>query len=399
MKSEKKRILVVIPTSTLTQRRLLEGLLTYAHASAPGRWQFHLDLRDLNRQRLKNLASWDCAGIVAYILSPREREDFLATGLPSVFIEPTLTAPLKGLPRNVVQFVNDHTAEGATAADYFLRRGYASFAFIGTSKPTPWSDARARGFARRLAADGFAPVPYPPLSPAEQNDFALESRRLVRWLRSLPKRTAVFCVHDRRAQQVIATAAAAGLRVPDDLAVLGVDNDELLCELTVPAISSIPVDDRTRGGEVGRALDDLLAGRPQKRSRLTRHETVVTRASTDALAVADPFVARALSYARTRFRERPTLAELARAAGCSKTHLNLLARRTLGRTIAAEMTHLRLEAAIEQLADPARSVEETAQACGFCSASHLAMRLKAETGRSPGDFRRGRPVAGPHGRT
>ena len=388
MKTEKRRILAVIPTSTLTQRQLLEGLLAYAHRFAHGQWQFHLDLRDLNQQRLKNLASWDCAAIVAYILSKRERDNFLATGLPAVFIEPTLTKPLKGLPRNIVQFVNDHSAEGETAADYFLRRGFTSFAFIGTSKSTPWSDARERGFARRLSEEGFKVHPYPKLTPQEQNDFALESRRLVRWLRALAPRTAIFCVHDRRAQQVIATATATGLRVPDDLAVLGVDNDELLCELTVPAISSIPVDDRARGEEVGRSLDNLLAHRPQKRSHLTRHTAVITRTSTDTLAISDPFVSRALSYARAHFHDHPTLEELAAAAGCSKTYLNLLARRTLGRTIKEELTNLQIEAAVELLANSRSSVEEVAQHCGFCNASHLAMRLKAEKGHSPSEYRR-----------
>ena len=101
---EQKRILVVIPTSTLTQRQLLEGLLEYAHESASSPWQFHLDLRDLNRQHLKDLKSWNCSGIIAYILSDRERQDFIATGLPAVFIEPTLSAPLPHMPRQRFHF-------------------------------------------------------------------------------------------------------------------------------------------------------------------------------------------------------------------------------------------------------------------------------------------------------
>ena len=92
--ANERRILVVIPTSTLTQRQLLEGLLEYAHRSSPGEWQFHLDLHDLNRQHVKSLRSWGCNGIIAYILSPRERRDFIASGLPAVFIEPLLSEPL-----------------------------------------------------------------------------------------------------------------------------------------------------------------------------------------------------------------------------------------------------------------------------------------------------------------
>ena len=384
---EQKRILVVIPTSTLTQRQLLEGLLKYAHESATDTWQFHLDLHDLNRQHLKDLKSWNCRGIIAYILNDRERRDFIATGLPSVFIEPTLSRPLPHRPRNVVTFINDHAEEGRTAARYFIERRYRSFAYIGTAKPTFWGDERMKGFCEGLAKDGFRPCIYPSPPPNEQIDFALEAKRLARWLKSLPRPTAIFCVHDRRAQQVIATAASTGLRVPEDVAVLGVDNDELLCEMTVPAISSIPVNDHERGLAVGEAMDRLLSRRPVKRVHITRHDSVITRTSTDAQAISDPFVARAVAYARAHLSDRPTLPELAKIAGCSKTILNIHARRALGHTIAEEITRLQLNAAMERLADANRSVDEIALECGFCSASHLGMRMKAATGKSPKHYR------------
>ena len=335
---EQKRILVVIPTSTLTQRQLLEGLLEYAHESTTDTWQFHLDLHDLNRQHLKDLKSWNCRGIIAYILNDRERRDFIATGLPSVFIEPTLSKPLPNMPRNVVSFINEHAEEGRTAARYFIERSYRSFAYIGTAKPTFWSGERRKGFCEQLAKDGFTPSIYPSPPPDEQNDFALEARRLARWLKSLPRPAAVFCVHDRRAQQVIATAASTGLRVPEDVAVLGVDNDELLCEMTVPAISSIPVNDHERGQAVGEAMDRLLSRKSVKRVHITRHDSVITRTSTNAQAISDPFVARAITYVRAHLADRPTLPELARIAGCSKTVLNIHARRALGHTIAEEIT-------------------------------------------------------------
>lgn len=386
--ANERRILVVIPTSTLTQRQLLEGLLEYAHRSSPGEWQFHLDLHDLNRQHVKSLRSWGCNGIIAYILSPRERRDFIASGLPAVFIEPLLSEPLPSQPRNVVTFINDHAAEGRAAARYYLARRYRAFAYIGTAKPTFWSDERRRGFVRKLAESGFRPRVYPAPPPREQNDFALESRRIARWLKSLPRHTALFCVHDRRAQQVLTTAASAGIRVPEDLAVLGVDNDELLCRMTVPSISSIPVDYHTCGIDVGRAMEDLLEGRRTERTRITRHETVITRASTDAQAIDDPFVARAIAYARSRLRERNALPDLAAIAGCSKTTLNLRARRAFGHTLSDEITRIRLDAAMERLASTSLPVDDIARECGFCGASHLALRLKAARGVTPSKLRR-----------
>lgn len=187
---------------------------------------------------------------------------------------------------------------------------------------------------------------------------------------------------------MIATATAADLRIPEDIAVLGVDNDELLCEMTVPAISSIPVNDHERGRAVGEAMDALLERRPVKRVQITRHDAVITRTSTDAQAIADPFVARAVAHARAKLSERPSLLELAKAAGCSKTVLNLHARRALGHTITDEITRLQLDAAIEQLTNTDHTNEDIAISCGFCSASHLGLRLKAITGHTPGHYRR-----------
>lgn len=386
--SNRKRILVVIPTSTLTQRQLLEGLLEYAHESATAPWQFHLDLRDLNRQRLRDLKSWSCDGIIAYILSDRERQDFIATGLPAVFIEPTLSKPLPHMPRNVISFINEHATEGRTAANYFLERRYTSFAYIGTAKPTFWSDERMRGFSEWLKESGFAPIIYPAPPVREQNDFALEAVHMTKWLRRLPHPTAVFCVHDRRAQQVVATATAAGMRIPEDVAILGVDNDEILCEMTMPAISSIPVNDHERGMAVGEAMARLLERRPVKRVHITRHDTVVTRSSTDAQAIADPFVARAIAYVRAHLSERPSIPDIARAAGCSKTVLTLRAQRVLGHSIHDEIVRHQINLAIESLANTSRTVEEIAQTCGFCSASHLGMRLKEATGHTSSHYRR-----------
>ncbi len=382
-----RRILVVIPTSTLTQRHLLEGLLEYAHEAAAGAWQFHLDLHDLNRQHVRNLKSWGCNGIIAYILNDRARREFTASGLPAVFIEPTLANPLPKQPRNVVTFINEHAAEGRTAARYFVERRYRSFAYIGTAKPTFWSNERMKGFAAQLAEFGFKPRIYPTPPAREQSDFALEADRLTRWLKKLPRNTALFCVHDRRAQQAIATAASVRLRVPEDIAVLGVDNDELLCRMTVPAISSIPVYYREHGMEVGKAMDDLLEGRKTERVVITRHSNVITRTSTDAQAIDDPFVARAVAYVRSHVGERIGLPELSKIAGCSKTTLNLRARRALGHTMAEEVTHIQLNAAVERIASTGYSIDEIARECGFCSASHLGSRMKQMRGMTPGEFR------------
>lgn len=385
--SDIQRILVVIPTANFTQRQLLEGLLEFAHKKKGPSWQLHLDLRNLDHHRLHNLSSWNCSGIIAFILSDRERQDFIKTGLPAVFIDPLVRKPPKGLPRNIVSFVYDFDAEGRTAAEYFLERRYNSFAYVGSVRPQFWSQERERGFIERLARDGIRPALFEMGSTAERDDFAVETKRLTAWLKTLTKPAAVFCATDARAHEVIATALDAGLRVPEDISILGVDNDALICETTVPPMSSIPMNDHIRGREAGKALAALLDGKRPARVRTIEHGSVVTRTSTDTLVLGDAFVTRALTYARTHFAERPGLLKLAEIAGCSKTELNRRARRCLGRTIGEELIRIKLQEAIALLKNTDKTVEEIAISSGFYGASHLGMRLSAAFGRTPSSYR------------
>lgn len=384
-----EKILVVLPTVALNHRRNLEGFLHYAHEKCTPAWQYHLELGDLAQQGLKNIGKWGCTGIVAVTNGDAERRRYLATGLPAVLIDPTITSAAKAkVPDNVVIFFNDHEAEGVTAAEYFLKRGYTSFAYVGTPNPVPWSTARGRGFAKRLARDGFRVRSYPAVPPAMRDDFSQESERLATWLARLPNRTAVFVVHDRRAQQVIATAVNAGLDVPRQLAVLGVDDDRLICENTTPAISSIPVHPEEVGRQYAEALHELLKGQRPSRYVRTRHTEVVTRASTDTNAISDPFVSRAMRAIEGDLGSDLGLGRLAAIAGCSRRTLQLRFRRTLGCTLSEAIAAARLAAARQMLDNTDRSVEEIARTCGFCTVSHLGQRLRETTGLGPRDFRK-----------
>lgn len=383
-----EKILVVLPTVALNHRRNLEGFLHYAHEKCTPAWQYHLELGDLAQQGLKNIGKWGCTGIVAVTNGNAERRRYLATGLPAVLIDPTITSASKAdVPDNVVVFFNDHEAEGVTAAEYFLERGYRSFAYVGTPNPVPWSTARERGFAKRLAKAGFGVQAYPAVPPAMRDDFSQESELLAKWLAQLPNRTAVFVVHDRRAQQVIATAVNAGLDVPRQLAVLGVDDDRLICENTTPSISSIPVHPEEIGRQYAEALHALLRGQRPNRYVRTSHTEVITRASTDANAIGDPFVSRAMRAIEGNLGSDLGLSRMATVAGCSQRTLQLRFQRTLGCTMSEAIAAMRLAAAKRMLDNTEVSVEEIASVCGFCSVSHLGQRLREATGYGPRDFR------------
>ena len=389
IKKRAAKILVVIPTDTFTQRQILEGLLEYTRHCTNPPWQLHLDLNDMNPQAVRHPQRWGCDGIIAYVRKANDRRKFMQTGLPTLLIDPySAKAAKRHSAENVVAISNDHYEEGCTAADYFLARGYAHYAYVGTAMPLPWSADRCKGFTDRLRETGLRCIRYPDLPPRERDDFALESRRLVAWLKALPKPVALFAVHDRRAQQIISTATNAGLRVPEEIAVLGVDNDTLLCETTVPAISSLDVQSHDKGRRCGEILDRMLHGDRYPPVIRDVHRTVVTRHSTDAAVGVSPLIAKAVGHMQTRLNENLTVRDLARQCGCTPRTLQRMAYRTFGHAMGDEIRRRRLDLAAQLLATTRRTVGDIAQSCGFCGASHLGVFFKAAFAQTPSAYRK-----------
>lgn len=391
-----KRILVSMPTSSHTQRRKLEGILQYVRERHGDNWRLQLDIGGFVRQKLMCFADWKCDGIIAYIDDPSVRRRFLSARLPTVLIEPFLS-PLSSISsrKNVVTFINDHAREGRTAAEHFLSLRFKSFAFVGTPERTPWGKLRERGFVSRLAEDRESCRIYPKLPKSERDDFAREMPRLVKWLKKLPRPTAVFAAHDLRARQILMAADAAGIDVPGHIAVLGVDDDGPICETATPALSSIPTQDHSLGYACGRALDELFKGHPGNRVIRTAHTRVIRRASTDITAVSDPFVARALSWIRNHLSEGASVDSIARGIGYSKRMLQSRARKALGVSLGDEVRRIMLSTAAELLANTDSSVSDIAAACGFTGVSHLSLRFRKSYGLTPLAFRKSMSYAPP----
>ena len=370
-----RKILVFLSNASVTHRDHLKGILEYVHGSVVPPWDVQLGLGDIDAGYPQSLLPQNYDGIIAAIHMPGDRRRILASGIPAVLFEPNLFEPARR-PPNVITFFNDHEAEGRTAADYFLARGYRNFAYVGTPIRTVWGEARLKGFASRLSKSGFSPLVYAPPPPTERRDFSLEARRLAKWIRGLAPRTALFVVHDERAREVVLAAKRAGRSIPDEIAVLGVDDDELLCSTASPSISSIAVDARETGIRFAKALEALMDGREQDPIVRTCHTRVVARRSTDAFSLGDPFLARALSYAASNLSSRPRLCDLAAAAHCSKRTLQLRARAALGRSVKEEVTAMQVMEARRMLSVHGARPEEVARSAGFCNASHMYRRMR-----------------------
>ena len=213
---------------------------------------------------------------------------------------------------------------------------------------------------------------------------------MVKFLRALPRPTAIFAPMDGRARLVLDACQTAGLRVPEEIAVLGVDNDTLLCESTVPALSSIHTGGFRRGRIAAEMLDDLMHGRePRERAVSLPPLSVVTRGSTGYDAMRDPIFGRAVSYIREKAAAGGVpVPDVARAAGCSRSYLDRGFREKLGMSVREAVLRTRLERVKTLLATTNRSMAEISADCGFARDSHLAFLFRKATGKTMLQWRR-----------
>jgi len=374
------KILVTMPTINRPERLKLDGILAYAHEKTGDRWQIDLDFSALTGAPAP-ISPRRADGVIAYIDSDARRREVVAAGIPSVLIEDALVPRRVPRARHVVTLLCDHEAEGRAAADYFIERHFRNFAWLGPEEETDWSRARRGGFAARIAEAGFGCGDI-----SDGPDDALPDR-----LASLPRPCALFASHDFRARQALEAAAAAGVSVPHDLAILGVDDDAAICTTVSPALSSLPTNDIRLGYAAGRLLNELLRGGAKggRTIRFASHR-IATRLSTDADALSDRFVADALRHARGHLAGRLDAATLARRIGYSRHMLQIRAERALGHPLGEEIRRMRLEAAKELVAETDASIAEIADSCGFTSVSHMALRFRERLGMTPLEWRRQR---------
>lgn len=371
------------------ERSTVRGVLDYAAKHGP--W-FCLFMEGRPHEQQMALArERDIAGVIATGLRPGGEEDLRSFRAPVVLLEPfpEILAP-DGPLRDIPWVGRDSRAIGAMAARYYLERGYRSFAYVGEPFGYKWSAERRRGFEETLAATGFGCAVRDRFTARERDDWLAERRGLVRFLKTLPKQTAIFAPMDGRARLVLSACRKAGLKVPEEIAVLGVDNDALLCESAVPPLSSIHTGGYRRGQIAAAMLDDLMHGRqPRERAVVLPPISVVTRGSTGYDAMSDPFVARAVAFIREKAPAGGIgVEDVVRAAGCSRRYLERRFRSRIGHSVRDELMLERLDFVKSLLSSTHLPIGEIAARAGFATESNLGLRFHQATGLTMRQWRR-----------
>jgi len=252
----------------------------------------------------------------------------------------------------------------------------------------PWNRERKETFSARLREDGHACSVYAGrYSPSHSWEQLQES--LFAWLEPLPKPVGVLAANDVRARHVLEACRRFGLRVPDDVAVIGVDNDELICELASPPLTSIVQGTEEIGYRAARLLDRLMRRRSRAVSNLlVAPVAIIERASTDLVATGDRVVAAALTFIRQNACAGIGVPQVARGIGVSRSTLDGHFKRVVGRTVHEEILRVQLNASRNLLVTTPLSLEEIARRVGLCHAQYFSALFRRVCGQTPGQYRR-----------
>lgn len=374
------KVALLIETSNRYGRDLLYGVRDWTRAG--DRWA----IRFTEQARLAPLPSWlpdwKGDGIIARVDSPRIAAALRRTGLPVVDVSAERYA--SEFPRVSV----DNAAVAQLAAAHLLGQGFRHLAFVG-DRHFLWAAQRGREFRRAVAAAGRRCASFEPAGRgARRPGSDADIRALADWLERQPRPLGVFACYDGRAQQVLKACQWRGWAVPDEIAVLGVDNDELLCELCTPPLSSVLPNARRTGYEAAAMLARMMRGeRLDRQTRYVPPVRVVGRPSTDTISVADPRVAQALRFIRGHVGERIDVSDVLRAVPMSRTLLERRFKAALGHSPHREIVQQRIARARHLLVESEVSIAVVAELAGFDTASYLSVAFRRETGESPYGFR------------
>lgn len=387
-----RKVALLIETSNAYARELLHGVRAWLREHGP--WTLWLAEAGRGEDPPSWVRDWRGDGIIARIETPAVARAVAATGLPAVDVSAARLLP------DVPWLETDDRAIALMAAEHLRERGFRHFGYCGDARFN-WSRWRGDAFSAHLGRHGLDCQVFPEPAPARRGegrvDWETELAALARWLKSLPKPVGIFAGYDIRGLQVLEASRRLGLAVPDAVAVLGVDNDELLCDLADPPLSSVIPDVRRTGYEAAALLDRLMRGMAMRgEGRLFAPLGVATRQSTDVVAVADRHLSNAVRFIRAHACDGITVSDVLQQVSLSRRVLESRFQKLLGRSPHAQILSVKLDRVKRLLAETDLPLAAIAERTGFKHVEYLSVAFKRQTGMTASDYRAGRALPPRH---
>lgn len=381
------RIALLIESSRNYGRGILRGIARYAHVHGP--WSFYTQERELHSGIPAWLRTWKGNGIIARIENRRIGRALLKLGWPVVDVLGSVRC------NSIPGFDTDADAAARLAVDFLVRAGFQHFGYCGY-RGIPFSDRREAAFEEQLARQGqsmrvFSPLPseFPEshIQAVEQHGLETE-KAIAAWLRKQPWPLGLFACNDIRAQQVLNACRENGIKVPEEIAVIGVDNDDVLCNLCDPPLTSIEPDAERIGYEAAELLESMMKGiSPRPGITQIPPARLVERTSTDVVPIEDPITVQAVRFIRDHVSDGIAVKDVVLHVGRSRTDLEVRFRRWLKSSVRGEIQRRRMDRVCQLLQQTSLSLDRVAEEAGFATGAHLCRLFRRQFHKTPTQYR------------
>jgi len=373
------RVALLVETTRSYTRDLLAGISCYLEAHGP--WSTFLELRAFDSSLPPWLMNWNGDGIITRTHSTAMAEAIVATGLPTVEVRSTNYKT--GFP-----FVGmDNALIGQRVAEHFVNRGYRRFAAY-TLDTESFFRERISNFVTPIEAAGANCSTLPAHSESSPADWEQHQRELMDWLTSLEKPVGIFATNDQLGVRLIDACQRAGIAVPEEVAVVGCENEETLCEFTSPGLTSVRFDGHTVGFRAAELLDKLMKNEAVEPPSLIPPMGIEVRESSDEFVIEDAIVLRAVRLIREEALYGLSVASICDRLSISRSTLERRMKAALKRGPKEEILRVQFREVIRLLRNTSLTIEAIAEQVGFNHAHYLQTIFRERYDITPGQFRK-----------
>ena len=379
------KVILLLDFAEEYSKSLLKGIKAYAKES--GKWLF-CSMPLFHRETLgmsgilRWAKEWGAHGIIGQLYNDPEIDRLLDANIK------VIAQDFKERFHNIPNITGGYFEAGAMAAEYFLKKCFTHFAFYGF-KDIVWSRERATGFEQRLAYAGFSVHYFEHTGPTADELWYYRPSALSRWLKSLPKPIALMACDDNQRQHITEACRLSHIRIPEDIAVLGVDNDEMICELSDPPLSSISLNAEKGGYQAAHRMEQMILTDTYNGEDIyVGPLQIITRQSTDIYATNDIQVAASLKYIHHNIEKNLCVQDVLKVIPLSRRVLEKRFLECTGMPIYKYISTLRMEKFAEKILQTDHAIYEIALDLGYEDSKNVARQFKQIYGCSPFVFRK-----------
>ena len=366
-------------------KNLLRGITRYSKEHGP--WTF-CKMPTYYRETigidgiLQWAKEWKANGIIGQFYNNGEIKKFKQAKIP------VIAQDFKERFKNIPNITGAYRETGRLGADYFLKKGFKNFAFYGF-KNIVWSRERGEGFEERIREAGYDVHYFEHKDSRSMDLWYYKPSALSIWLNSLPKPIALMACDDNQGHHITEAARHAGIHIPDEVAVLGVDNDEMICNLSDPPLSSIELDTVKCGYEVARLMEKMIQSKIYSAPDIVHKATqVTTRCSTDIFSSNDKYVVTALKYIHGNLDKNLNVDQVLKEVPLSRRSLEKRFILTTGYPVYEYIYNQRIEKFTQKLLETDMTISEIALDLGLSDSKNIARQFKQIKGLTPMEYRK-----------